>query len=331
MRRRRGAVPVLRRRRHPAQPRRDPARRGDRAGGDDLQRPLPRLDLVRDRLPVRQIQDAINKAMARGDARPVPAGGPKRVQPAAVRRRRRRGRGVGRDAVQRHRRQRRGSTAPTAGRLDESIDGAGVDQDPADRADRAALPAARRARWRSSPTRWASAPGSAVPGRGSWCTPTGPGEMECITFGDGMANPPHGVIGGTPGCGGGAYVEDADRRPAALRLRRAGLVRIARRRALGRRLDRRRRLRRPRRRDRPSRCARDVRDGYRQPRGGRRASSASSSRDDGDGRRGRHGGRARARCARGRPAGARARRRRARRPGSSGTCATATSTSCNPR
>ena len=38
-------------------------------------------------------------------------------------------------------------------------------------------------------------------------TPLG-GEMECITFGDGCANPPHGVLGGTPGIGGGQYVED---------------------------------------------------------------------------------------------------------------------------
>src|SRR4029079_15271504 len=33
------------------------------------------------------------------------------------------------------------------------------------------------------------------------------GAMECVTFGDGVANPPHGVLGGTPGHGGGAYVE----------------------------------------------------------------------------------------------------------------------------
>jgi N-methylhydantoinase B len=32
-------------------------------------------------------------------------------------------------------------------------------------------------------------------------------DMECITFGDGCANPPHGVLGGTPGIGGGQYVE----------------------------------------------------------------------------------------------------------------------------
>jgi N-methylhydantoinase B len=33
------------------------------------------------------------------------------------------------------------------------------------------------------------------------------GAVECITFGDGMRNPPHGVAGGMPGCGGGQYVE----------------------------------------------------------------------------------------------------------------------------
>jgi N-methylhydantoinase B len=30
--------------------------------------------------------------------------------------------------------------------------------------------------------------------------------MDCITFGDGCANPPHGVLGGTAGIGGGQYV-----------------------------------------------------------------------------------------------------------------------------
>jgi N-methylhydantoinase B len=35
------------------------------------------------------------------------------------------------------------------------------------------------------------------------------GAAECVTFGDGIANPPHGVFGATPGHGGGAYVEDA--------------------------------------------------------------------------------------------------------------------------
>lgn len=34
------------------------------------------------------------------------------------------------------------------------------------------------------------------------------GDMECVTFGDGIDNPPHGVFGATPGHGGGAYVED---------------------------------------------------------------------------------------------------------------------------
>lgn len=39
--------------------------------------------------------------------------------------------------------------------------------------------------------------------------PTG-GAIECITFGDSFANPPHGVLGGTPGFGGGQYVEGVD-------------------------------------------------------------------------------------------------------------------------
>ena len=34
------------------------------------------------------------------------------------------------------------------------------------------------------------------------------GDMECVTFGDGCRNPPHGVLGGTPGIGGGQFVED---------------------------------------------------------------------------------------------------------------------------
>lgn len=33
-------------------------------------------------------------------------------------------------------------------------------------------------------------------------------ETECITFSDGMSNPPHGVLGGRMGCGGGAYVQE---------------------------------------------------------------------------------------------------------------------------
>jgi N-methylhydantoinase B len=36
------------------------------------------------------------------------------------------------------------------------------------------------------------------------------GAMNVITFGDGCANPPHGVLGATPGVGGGQYVEDRD-------------------------------------------------------------------------------------------------------------------------
>ena len=36
------------------------------------------------------------------------------------------------------------------------------------------------------------------------------GGMEVLTFGDGCNNPPHGVLGGTPGIGGGQYVEDSD-------------------------------------------------------------------------------------------------------------------------
>lgn len=32
--------------------------------------------------------------------------------------------------------------------------------------------------------------------------------MDCITFGDGCANPPHGALGGTAGIGGGQYVEN---------------------------------------------------------------------------------------------------------------------------
>ena len=34
------------------------------------------------------------------------------------------------------------------------------------------------------------------------------GQIDCITFGDGCRNPPHGIAGGTPGSGGGQYVED---------------------------------------------------------------------------------------------------------------------------
>jgi N-methylhydantoinase B len=35
------------------------------------------------------------------------------------------------------------------------------------------------------------------------------GQMEGLTFGDGCDNPPHGVLGGTAGIGGGQYVENA--------------------------------------------------------------------------------------------------------------------------
>ncbi|MGE0067950.1 MAG: hydantoinase B/oxoprolinase family protein, partial [Solirubrobacterales bacterium] len=36
------------------------------------------------------------------------------------------------------------------------------------------------------------------------------GSMDCITFGDGTANPPHGILGGTAAIGGGQFVEDAE-------------------------------------------------------------------------------------------------------------------------
>lgn len=36
------------------------------------------------------------------------------------------------------------------------------------------------------------------------------GPVECTTFGDGCDNPPHGVLGGTPGIGGGQFVEDLE-------------------------------------------------------------------------------------------------------------------------
>jgi len=40
-------------------------------------------------------------------------------------------------------------------------------------------------------------------------TPRGE-EMDCVTYGDGCRNPPHGILGGYPGIGGGQYVEDRD-------------------------------------------------------------------------------------------------------------------------
>ena len=51
------------------------------------------------------------------------------------------------------------------------------------------------------------------------------GEMECVTFGDGVANPPHGAIGGTAGHGGGAYVEESSGRRRFVSA--AGLVCVA--------------------------------------------------------------------------------------------------------
>ncbi len=37
---------------------------------------------------------------------------------------------------------------------------------------------------------------------------TASGDMECISYGDGARNPPHGAAGGMPGRGGGYMVED---------------------------------------------------------------------------------------------------------------------------
>ena len=51
--------------------------------------------------------------------------------------------------------------------------------------------------------------------------------MECITFGDGCANPPHGVLGGTPGIGGGQYIENR-RSGTRSYVTASGHVRIAR-------------------------------------------------------------------------------------------------------
>ncbi len=45
------------------------------------------------------------------------------------------------------------------------------------------------------------------PGVGISVRPVG-SPMECHLFGDGAANPPHGVVGGTPGLGGGTYKEN---------------------------------------------------------------------------------------------------------------------------
>ncbi len=45
-----------------------------------------------------------------------------------------------------------------------------------------------------------------------WAVRPTAGSAEVVTFGDGQANPPHGVLGGTPGIGGGQYVEGTDGR-----------------------------------------------------------------------------------------------------------------------
>jgi N-methylhydantoinase B len=49
---------------------------------------------------------------------------------------------------------------------------------------------------------WIGGPGTRVK-----VTPLS-GDMVCITFGDGCANPPHGALGGTPAIGGGQWVEN---------------------------------------------------------------------------------------------------------------------------
>jgi N-methylhydantoinase B len=51
------------------------------------------------------------------------------------------------------------------------------------------------------------------------------GTTECVTFGDGVANPPHGAVGGTPGHGGGAYVEPDGGGPRRY-VSATGLVRV---------------------------------------------------------------------------------------------------------
>jgi N-methylhydantoinase B len=43
-----------------------------------------------------------------------------------------------------------------------------------------------------------------------WVLETLHGPAEVVTFGDGQQNPPHGVLGGTMGIGGGQYVENPD-------------------------------------------------------------------------------------------------------------------------
>ena len=53
------------------------------------------------------------------------------------------------------------------------------------------------------------------------------GPMECITFGDGVANPPHGVLGGTAAIGGGHFVEEAESGKRSY-ISAAGRVRVSR-------------------------------------------------------------------------------------------------------
>lgn len=56
--------------------------------------------------------------------------------------------------------------------------------------------------------------GEYIGGPGTRCSITPlRGEMEVMTFGDGYDNPPHGVLGGTAGIGGGMYVEGPDGGP----------------------------------------------------------------------------------------------------------------------
>jgi N-methylhydantoinase B len=52
------------------------------------------------------------------------------------------------------------------------------------------------------------------------------GAMECITFGDGAANPPHGILGGTAAIGGGQFVEEVESKKRTY-VSASGHVRIA--------------------------------------------------------------------------------------------------------
>ena len=160
---RRGAVPLLHRRRHPAQPRRDRPHRRDRAEeGTDLLRQIPRLDQRRDDRPLRPDAGRGQPGDGRGDAGARPGGRRAlRQHPPVRRQRRRRALALGLHALQqrrrRRRRQRQRRLAPLVqpGRPRR-------DENPADRAARAALPAADRALSRSTPTRSASAAGWAA-------------------------------------------------------------------------------------------------------------------------------------------------------------------------